>query len=195
MALSFPDIRNASEALGIDPCAVKAVVDVESSGSGFLPDGRPTILFEGHVFWRELKSRDIDPAPLAAKYPNIVYPKWDRTQYRGGSAEWERLNIAALIDKDAALCSASWGLFQIMGFNHRAAGFDTVSDFADAQSMSEARQLETFCEFMRSEGLVQYLAALDWAGFARRYNGSGYAANKYDAKLKQAYDRCCSAIS
>ena len=29
----------------------------------------------------------------------------------------------------------------------------------------------------------------DWATFARRYNGPGYAKNDYDGKLQRAYDR------
>ena len=32
MALSSSDIRNAAEQIGVEPCAVKAVVDVESGG-------------------------------------------------------------------------------------------------------------------------------------------------------------------
>ena len=61
MALSSSDIRNAAEQIGVEPCAVKAVVDVESGGDGFLPDGRVKILFEGHVFWKELQKRGINP--------------------------------------------------------------------------------------------------------------------------------------
>ena len=194
MALSFSDIRKAAELIGVEPCAVQAVVDAESGGSGFLPDGRPKILFEGHVFWKELQKRGIDPAPLASKYPGVIYPKWDRSRYKGGTAEWERLNTAALVNKEAALCSASYGLFQIMGFNHRAAGFGTVRAFVDAQKESEARQLESFCAYMRSEGLVPFLVKKDWAGFARRYNGPGYAANHYDSKLREAYGRCKSTL-
>ena len=194
MALSSSDIRKAAEQIGVEPCVVKAVVDVESGGEGFLPDGRVKILFEGHVFWKELQKRGIDPAPLSAKYPNIVYPKWDKSKYKGGTAEWERLNTAATVNREAALCSASYGLFQIMGFNHKACGFDTVQAFVDAQKESEAKQLETFCAFMRSEGLVLFLVGKDWAGFARRYNGPGYAQNQYDTKLRRAYERCKSTL-
>ena len=79
-----------------------------------------------------------------------------------------------------------------MGFNYRAAGFDSVQAFVDAQSESEAKQLASFCAFMRSEGLILFLKGLDWAGFARRYNGPGYAANQYDVKLRRAYERCKS---
>ena len=192
MALSSSDIRNAAEQIGVEPCAVKAVVDVESGGDGFLPDGRVKILFEGHVFWKELQKRGINPELL--KMPNIVYPKWDKSQYKGGAQEHERLNAAALVNKEAALCSASWGLFQIMGFNHRLCGFSIVQDFVDAQKESEANQLNSFCQFMKNEGLVLFLKGLDFAGFARRYNGPGYAQNQYDVKMRKAYERCKSTL-
>lgn len=192
MALSSSDIRNAAEQIGVEPCAVKAVVDVESGGDGFLPDGRVKILFEGHVFWKELQKRGINPELL--KMPNIVYPKWDKSQYKGGAQEHERLNAAALVNKGAALCSASWGLFQIMGFNHRLCGFSSVQDFVDAQKESEANQLNSFCQFMKNEGLVLFLKGLDFAGFARRYNGPGYAQNQYDVKMRKAYERCKSTL-
>ena len=193
MALSFSDIQYAAALIGVEPCAVKAVVEVESGGSGFLSDGRPKILFEGHIFWKELQKRGVDPVPLAAKYPNIVYPKWDKSKYKGGTGEHDRLILAiSLGHGPAALCSSSWGLFQIMGFNHKACGFGTVEAFVAAQGESEAKQLESFCAFMRSEELVSYLVKRNWAGFARRYNGPGYADNQYDVKLARAYARCKS---
>jgi hypothetical protein len=192
MALTFSDIRKAAESIGVEPCAVKAVVDVESDGNGFLMDGRPKVLFEGHVFWRELEKRGADPAPLAKRYPGILYPKWTKAHYRNGAGEWDRLNAAIDIHTDAALCSASWGMFQIMGFNHKACGFDSVQDFAAAQKESEGRQLESFCAFMRSQGLALFLLGKDWAGFARRYNGKDYAKNQYDVKLRKAYEKCKS---
>jgi hypothetical protein len=190
MALTFSDIRKAAESIGVEPCAVKAVVEVESGGNGFLMDGRPKVLFEGHIFWRELKKRNMRADLLAKRYPDILYPSWTKAHYRDGSGEWDRLNEAINIHTEAALCSASWGMFQIMGFNHAACGFDSVQDFAAAQKESEGRQLESFCAFMRSEGLTLFLLGKDWAGFARRYNGPGYAANQYDVKLRKAYERC-----
>lgn len=188
--LTTADIDSAAASLGLEPCAVRAVIEVESSGGGFLPDGRVKILFEGHVFWKELKKRGIDPEPLAAKYPGIVYPKWDRSKYQSGANEHIRLQQAALINKEAALCSASYGLFQIMGFNHKLCGFADVNSFYEAQKQSGKQQLDAFCEFMRSEGLILFLTGRDWAGFARRYNGPGYAQNQYDIKLRRAYERC-----
>ncbi len=188
MSLSIHDIKRAAEDLGVEPCAVKAVIDVESSGSGFLPDGRPKILFEGHVFWRELKKRGINPETL--KMPGVLHEKRTAAHYRRGSEEWERLDDAARVNKEAALCSASWGAFQIMGFNFRACGFTALQDFVAAMHQSEAEHLAAFCGFMRSEGLILFLTGRDWPGFARRYNGPGYAAHQYDIKLQRAYERC-----
>jgi len=42
--------------------------------------------------------------------------------YKEGEAEYERLLRARRINEDAANASTSWGLFQIMGFNHAAWG-------------------------------------------------------------------------
>ena len=44
-------IVDAAAKLGCEVAAVKAVIDVASSG-GFLPDTRPKILFERHYFSR-----------------------------------------------------------------------------------------------------------------------------------------------
>jgi hypothetical protein len=54
---------------------------------------------------------------------------------------------------------------------------------------SEKDQLDAFIGFVRSNGLADELQRLDWAGFASRYNGPGYAANRYDTKMAEAYAR------
>ena len=48
--------------------------------------------------------------------------KWTKSHYEGGMGEYERLKKALAIHEKAAACSASWGLFQIMGFNYAACG-------------------------------------------------------------------------
>jgi hypothetical protein len=54
---------------------------------------------------------------------------------------------------------------------------------------SERDQLEAFEGFVRANGLADELQRKDWTGFASRYNGPGYAANQYDQKMAQAYQR------
>lgn len=111
------DFEQASRSLGVEVAAIKAIHDVESGGrSGFLKDGRPVILFKGHIFWNEFKKREINPHKYSSEYHDILFPKWNRTCYIGGSAEHDRMDKATAINKEATLYSASWGMFQIMGF-------------------------------------------------------------------------------
>lgn len=175
--------RSLSERLDLSLPTLKAVAEVESAGSGFLIDGRAKILFEGHVFSR-LTKRAYD-----AKHPTLSHKKWTRKHYLGGGAEWTRLEAARALDFDAANQSASWGAFQIMGFNHRACGFLTVSAFVQAMALDAASQLDAFAAFVAREPFLTALRAQDWARFARAYNGSGYAQNQYDQKLAAAFQK------
>ena len=176
-------IAAAAYALDVDPAVVRAVAEVESSGSGFLDDGRPKILFEGHWFSRLTSGR------FDASHPTISYPKWTKAHSLGGARESERLDAARTLNESAALKSASWGAFQILGVNHRAAGFSSVEAFVEAMKESADRHLLAFVEFIKSKGLVRHLKAREWASFARGYNGPAFAANKYDVKHAEAFAR------
>lgn len=186
--LTDEDFRKAAESLGVEEAALRAVVEVEcSSKGGFLADGRPRILFEGHIFWQRLQRRGIDPAALAPSHPDILYPRWTRTHYKGGKGEWERFGRAAAICESAAVESASWGLFQIMGFHWKTCGCGSAEEFRRAMERSEGEQLRLAMKFLEKTGIAVYLKTKDWCTFALRYNGSGYKANRYDEKLAAAY--------
>jgi len=192
--LTNTDIEEAAKTLGIEVAALKAVIAVESAGSGFLTDGRPKILFEGHVFWNQLEKNGKNPVELAAEYPELIYKSWTKKFYRGGAREYDRYKTAVLIDADAAKKSTSWGMFQIMGFNCELCGFKQIAGkaspidrFVEAMSLNEQQQLSAFMEFCGSKGLIQYLKAHDWQQFALRYNGKGYKENRYDEKLEMNY--------
>ena len=184
--------RSASEAtwqqlatrLDIELAALKAVAEVESSGSGFLPapDHRPKILFEGHVFHRLTAGRH------SLTHPAISHPGWDRSRYaRSLAGEWKRLDTAATLDPAAAMQSASWGAFQIMGYHWKTLQYTTLQGFVNDQYTADG-QLGTFVRFILADPrLVKALRAGDWATFARIYNGPGYATNRYDTKLAAAY--------
>lgn len=187
--LSDEDIQKVALKEKIDFSAIKAVIEVESNGKGYLDNGNPKILFEGHVFWRELKSKRINPEQYLRDHSDILYPHWNKRHYRGGMGEYDRLNKAVRIHKECALRSASWGMFQIMGFNYKAAGYDTVEAFVKSVYISEAKQLESFMTFIKSKDLVRYIRQKDWSNFARGYNGNGYKANRYDERLSEANKR------
>jgi hypothetical protein len=182
MKLADADYARAAQLLGCEPAAIRAVAAVESAGDGFLEDGRPKILFEAHHFSRLTGHR------FDGSHPEISSPRWNRALYVGGEGEHVRLSIACSLDREAALKSASWGRFQIMGFNFRRCGATTIQEFVNAMYRNEAAQLTAFCHFVKSMNLDDELRALDWDGFARGYNGPGYLANHYDTKLARAYD-------
>ncbi|MDH3973136.1 MAG: N-acetylmuramidase family protein [Deltaproteobacteria bacterium] len=187
--LNEQDISDVALEMGVEIPAIKAVYEVESRGKGFLDNGDPKILFEGHIFWRQLKKKDIDPEEYQKGNEDILYPKWDRSHYKGGVGEYDRLGRAREIDEEAALCSASWGTFQIMGFNHKKCGFKTVKDFVDAQYRSEREHLKAFVNFINASNLLDELKNKNWAALAKGYNGPAYAENKYDVKLEEAYKK------
>lgn len=185
--LTEQDYARAAARLRCEVAAIKAVAAVESRVSGFLVDGRPVILFERHIFRRQLIQNRIDAAPHELARPDIVNRR--PGGYVGGAAEHERLADAAAINRDAALKSCSWGKFQIMGFNWRATGHASLQDFVNAMYRDEAAQLDAFVEFLFAEGLDDEMVRRDWAAFAERYNGPAYRKNRYDAKLATAYKR------
>ena len=179
----------AAAQLGLPISTVRAVNEVESSGLGFLPDGRPKILFERHVFWKRLKAHGIDPAPIAAKYPHLV--SQTPGGYKGGTAEYMRLASAELIHPEAAKESCSWGAFQIMGYHWQAMQYESLADFVNCMETGEADHLDAFVRYLLhvDPALVAALKARKWAAFAKGYNGPGYAANLYDVKLDRAAAR------
>lgn len=176
-------IARVAKRLGCEVAAVKAVISVESNGSGFHADGRPVILYEAHIFSRETAGRyDRD-------HPLLSSRTWNRALYRGGIAEWPRFYQALQLDPEAAQKACSWGLFQIMGFNWRACGEKSLAGFIHAMYHHEDSHIALFAEFVESQGMADELRRKDWAGFAKRYNGAAYAVNAYDKKLEAAYAR------
>lgn len=186
--LTDNDYTSAAHTLGVPVAAVKAVASVESAGAGFISGNRPKILFERHVMYSQLSQKlgKAKADQLAAKNPSIVNP--EPGGYKGGVAEHDRLGLATALDRECALSSASWGAFQIMGYHWKTLGYPTLQAFINAMYASEAAQLDAFVRFIKADPvLLRALKALDWPAFARRYNGPGYARNKYDEKMSQAY--------
>lgn len=184
--LTGGDLSLAAESLGVDVASVRAVTHVESRASGFLSDGRPVILFERHIMRRRLAEIGRDVGLLQRYLPEII--NGVPGGYKGGLAEHDRLYLAQQIDFDSAVESASWGLFQIMGFHWQVLGYESVKAFVRAMNQSEGQQLDAFVRFIKADaGLHRALRSKNWADFAARYNGPAYSKNKYDVKLAEAY--------
>ena len=194
--LTESDFKEAAKLLNCDIAAIKAVAEVESSGNGFLSDGRVKILFEGHQFYKHTKGA------YAESYPTICYEKWTRKYYTKGpnadvrgAGELARLEQAMSLDREAAIKSASYGKFQIMGFNFSSCDFDDLEEFYAAMQASEGAQLKAFCCFLKANNLDTHLRKHRWASFARGYNGPAYAENKYDKKLAAAHATAMTSAS
>jgi hypothetical protein len=212
-------IEEAATLLNVEIPILKAVLEIESSGCPFLTSnsitpmgidvsGFPTIQFEGHVFWKYLSSLAKPESQPGAIYQNpqhfldssgtpltkerllpILYKSFSKTYTLKPIYEWDQLLLARSIDVDVANMSASWGAFQIMGFNFKQSGMPSIKEFVDKSHTIEG-QFELFVNLLSNDAITcKALRRKAWTSFARRYNGPGYAANKYDTKLAAAYAR------
>ncbi|CAM1358376.1 N-acetylmuramidase domain-containing protein [Tenacibaculum xiamenense] len=198
--LSEQDLIDFASENNLELAVVKAVNEVESRGKGFFVYGKPVILFEGHVFWRQLEKRGVSPESLLSEESkDVLYKKWTRKYYIGGEKEYSRLEKAAeLLNsedvREAAYCSASWGAFQIMGYHYKSLGYDSIDDFVSKMYDHEREHLKAFGKFIgvnyfKGKKLIDWLRDKNWANFARAYNGPGYKENRYDSKLQNAYEK------
>lgn len=180
--LSDADYAQAAEELGVEVAAIRAVAAVESAGQAFDASGRPAILYERHYFHRLTGGRH------ALANPDLSQPGW------GGhgtlNAQYRKLERAYALSPGAALQSVSWGRFQIMGSHYQRLGYASPQHMAQAMARSESEHLRAFVRFLQTDrALLRALRQRDWAGFARRYNGSAYRRNRYDTRLAEEYQR------
>lgn len=184
-AITDADIAKAAAELNVSPAHIRMVRKVESGGKSFDDRGRPVILFEPHIFHRR----------TAGKWSpsDFSYAAWRAKPYPAGfDGRWAQMGKAAAHDEGAALESASWGLFQIMGFHWKALGYASVQDMVQAMTASEAGHLDALVRFIQVNGLTGALRKCrpgdpdSCRDFARGYNGGGYAKNNYHAKMAKA---------
>lgn len=175
------DYNRAAAKLGCAVSAIKAVAHVESLGRGFLPTDEPVILFEAHVFSRMTNHR------FDRTHPNISSRKWNKRLYGpAGANQHKRLQAAVALDRDAALQSASWGKFQVMGFNWDELGYPSLRAFINAMYSGEPAHLDSCVRYIIAFGLAGHLRKKNWAAFANGYNGERWAENDYANKLARA---------
>lgn len=190
--VTLTQIQACADSLGIDHAALQAVIAVESTGNGFNADGTPVILFEPHIFYKQLTKKGLLDirARVMRERPDLCYPKWGTKPYGAtGTYQHQRLTAASQYHRESALESASWGLGQVMGYQWQGLGYISLQSFINAQYKSEASQLDTLCRFIRVNQLIHALNCHNWAEFAYHYNGAGYKQNQYDSKLANAYRR------
>ena len=184
--LTSAGLLAAADRVGVDVATLRAVIEVESAGAGFDNRKRLKLLFRAHIFYKQLgpgSKRD------EAVRQGLAYPKAGIRPYPPLSKRYEQISAAMAIDERAALNSASWGLSQIMGFNHKAAGFPSARAMVISMLEGEDKQLEAFANLLSEWKLATFLRKRDWRTFSLRYNGRNALSNGYDKKLAAAFER------
>ena len=191
------DYQNAASTLGVEVAVIKAIATQESKGSGFADitsDGKkavvPVILYERHIMYRRLslKYGKAHADAVMRIHPDLVNSK--AGGYGGASAQHQhdKLTKAAMIDRGCALESCSWGEFQIMGFHWAALGYKSLQEFINKMYSGADGHLDAFIRYAKINNVVPHMKSKNWVEIARRYNGANYKINRYDEKLKAAYD-------
>lgn len=192
---------------------MKAVTQVEAGGKGgFDSSNRPVILFERHKFSKHSSGKfDKDYPFISSKSPYLrtrgknkkIIPERE-SEFKSlkkknqlatsnyyppdSNTNYVRLSKAYLLDKSAALKSASWGMFQIMGFNYETCGYKSVEEFVNAMATSEKEQVTAFASFIKAnKKLSKAIKEKDWLTFAVNYNGAQQEG--YDIQMKSAYNQ------
>jgi hypothetical protein len=177
--LADSHFKEVADRHGVTIEAIKAVAKVESGGrTGFDDKNRPKILFEAHHFKKYTNSAfDYTHPHLSTdRISGKKYYAWD---------QYSRLYEAMILDPIAAVKSASWGKFQVLGSNH--SGWPSPLPFARAMFDSEMNHLKSFEAYCVEINIMRHLKTNDWAQFARGYNGKNYKDFDYDTKMAAAY--------
>lgn len=195
--VSNPDGRDAivkalSAEYGVDERLAKAVLAVESGGSGF-QNGRLVLRLEPHVLRSRLE------ALFSAQGFAVGSPPWDGSQHRykgqpfHGNQDKEHATFADVLARLRSVVfeSASYGAGQIMGFNYGLTGYASAEAMYDAFDQSEEKQLRAMFDYFKNKvgndgrSALDCLRAGDLVGFARLYNGIGQEES-YAGLIRQA---------
>jgi peptidoglycan hydrolase-like protein with peptidoglycan-binding domain len=175
----------------IEPEVLMAFADVEAPKGPFLKDGRPTILFEAHVF-----SRNCSPKhKFDDSHPLISSRAWNSKLYgKGGSHQYDRLHRAMKLDQRAALMACSWGAYQVLAENYGMLSFKSAEECVLFMCESEANQFEVFLRFLVKRGIIADLQDSDFESAAYKYNGPRHADHDYAGRMRRRYKELTANI-
>ena len=186
-ARSDEDLRTTALSLDVELAALRAVLTVETSGSGFLPNGLPKILLERHYVYR------LATDAARAKLPPSVCSTAPGG-YVGGAGEWARFEQVAAVDLDLAIQSCSWGLPQAMGAYWQTMRYTSPDALMASVARNERTQLVLLDQYLTyvNRNALRALQNKDFDQFAAAYNGPANVA-VYGAKLRAAYAAACAS--
>lgn len=190
-ALTEADYKRAADELsnGVTPKHMKASKKVEAPRGAFDDDGRPSILYERHVFSRNTAPK----GRFNSSHPDLsAVAGYGPGGYGAFSAQYKKLGRAYALDPEAAFEACSWGAFQVLGENASSLGYPSARAMALELAKSEAAHLDSYARFVRENGLAGALGKCR-AGdpdscipFVSAYNGSGFRRFSYHIKFAEA---------
>jgi len=192
-------IEAQSRILGIDPDYIRALLRVESGGSGFSPAGRLIIRFEAHVFDSLTPNIDLYEKTLVYdKDEPWKYQEWRpsededwRALHASQEEEWHAFQHFADVDRNASMRSIGMGAGQVMGFNYGGIGYASVQEMMESFSDSETGELNQVAAvfaYLYRVGAVTALQNANWTRVAALYNGTGQV-ELYAGLFKHAYEQ------
>ena len=167
------------EVVGWSPDLLRALAKKETMAHEENPRD---IRFERHV-WKRYR--------FASKWGK----RFDRHRNKSGrNPDWREHRWAAfhMMDKvcqqdaylnrragDAAILSHSFGWAQIMGFNHRAAGFDRAREFLGAMATLEGQRTAVINFIVESRPILIAGQKEDIPALAYHWNGPAFKRNRW----------------
>ena len=76
---------------GLETAVLQSLAETASETDAFLPDGRASLFFEGHLFYRNLEKAGISPDTCRAGNENILFQEPTIRYDEGGAREYARL--------------------------------------------------------------------------------------------------------
>ncbi|ARB05723.1 peptidoglycan-binding domain 1 protein [Synechococcus virus S-ESS1] len=178
------DIPELAYRIDVSEDHLQAFLNVESRSQGFDRAGRPIILCEPHVFYRNLTGKERDAAVAAG----LAYKNWGEKPYPSSQdLRYQWLMKAQKINAEAALKACSWGSTQVLGENFSMVGYPTAEAMVRAFMDDEENHVEAMVRYILATGIADDMKAERWDTVARVYNGPGYKKNGYHTKMASEF--------
>ncbi len=204
------DWIKAAKDLGVTEVnLIKAIAYQESDMIAFLASGNPKILYERHHFYEFYKNKygkekadklsEDNPLLINSKRGGYGSEKFFQKDGRFDNEgyynyQFDKLNKAIEINKDFAIMSTSFGVFQILGEYYNYSN-KSAEEFYNELKKSEKNQIFAFVNFIKGDPakkeLPKALNEKKWELVASIYNGKSWKEYnpKYAENLKLYYEK------
>jgi hypothetical protein len=160
----------------LDYLLLLAILLVESRNKGF-KNGNLVLRFELHIF-KNYFVKGIKNKEIFAQHFNIYnqyhYFNYNNTwiEYHHNNLEKEAFELAKTLNEEYALLSTSYGVCQLMGYNHDSVGFDNVFKLYNYMLKSELNHYKVFISFLENRNIIHYIKEYNFDRIAELYNGT-----------------------